>query len=519
MRPQSGGVLRNRSNGFRLLRWIVTVSVVLVGSRSRESSCCVADSIAASSYDWEDWDYYQILGFNETSISKELSAKDIKQAYRRQARRWHPDKQQQHHFNVSLSNSALSTEEANARFAKIAEAYQVLSDDDRRIEYERYRRGHVRQSPNLRKGPNSDAAASSSYNSHEASWSFGWKDFRVDPVQLFQDLFQDWNVAFDDEDENLFGGFERFNPNSSGEGHNGLGRPTRISHDEHILMDSWGREILRVLQTEEYRQIDHLYIRVMAQDFVETWDPYLHGFSYQPLQGEPFLMEEVHRPLPQTTSTMPSHEPLTTQSEWLEHGRYRAGLDAFCNLQIVDSSRGVIIWEIETEIPSWYSACQLELRGPTLVLVMGDYYHQEQIIWQSEILNHSHKELIGALHIARLDGDGALAVYQLLEIKESDKHIWLDGLLNAGSKTGAALVWQRFVKAFYAVEEMKIDQFSAEKRYRQKDQTEIFRRVCVWTSNPFGCLRVGRAFVHAFRDCILLGRRVIRVVDRLFDLF
>lgn len=62
--------------------------------------------------------YYDILGVSRNADSNELKA-----AYRRQAQRWHPDKN-------------LGNKEAEDRFKKIAQAYHVLSNLARRIEYD-----------------------------------------------------------------------------------------------------------------------------------------------------------------------------------------------------------------------------------------------------------------------------------------------------------------------------------------------------------------------------------------------
>lgn len=65
-------------------------------------------------------DYYEILG-----VARDASGDQIKQAYRRLARQHHPD--------VSHDKS-----EAEHRFKAINEAYEVLSDPDKRAQYDRF---------------------------------------------------------------------------------------------------------------------------------------------------------------------------------------------------------------------------------------------------------------------------------------------------------------------------------------------------------------------------------------------
>ena len=65
--------------------------------------------------------YYNIL-----EVSKNASQNDIKKAYKKLAIKWHPDK------NTDNKN------EAEEKFKEISEAYQTLSDDNKRKEYDMY---------------------------------------------------------------------------------------------------------------------------------------------------------------------------------------------------------------------------------------------------------------------------------------------------------------------------------------------------------------------------------------------
>src|SRR5262245_44866344 len=68
-------------------------------------------------------DYYEIL-----SVPKDASAEDIRKAYRKEALKSHPDRNP-------------GDCEAEARFKEATEAYQVLSDEDKRGRYDRF--GHA----------------------------------------------------------------------------------------------------------------------------------------------------------------------------------------------------------------------------------------------------------------------------------------------------------------------------------------------------------------------------------------
>ncbi len=74
-----------------------------------------------STKDYLEKDYYKTLG-----VTKGASADDIKKAYRKLARKYHPDANE-------------GDPKAEARFKEISEAYTVLSDEGRRKEYDEAR--------------------------------------------------------------------------------------------------------------------------------------------------------------------------------------------------------------------------------------------------------------------------------------------------------------------------------------------------------------------------------------------
>src|ERR1700712_4480785 len=74
-----------------------------------------------SSKDWLEKDFYAVLGVN-----KSASADEIKKSYRKLARDLHPDRNP-------------DNREAEEKFKAASEAYDVLSDDKKRKEYDEMR--------------------------------------------------------------------------------------------------------------------------------------------------------------------------------------------------------------------------------------------------------------------------------------------------------------------------------------------------------------------------------------------
>ena len=77
-------------------------------------------------------DYYEVLG-----VEKTASAEEIKKAYRKAAMKYHPDRNP-------------GDKEAEEKFKELGEAYEVLSDSEKRSRYDQF--GHAGVDPNFGAG-------------------------------------------------------------------------------------------------------------------------------------------------------------------------------------------------------------------------------------------------------------------------------------------------------------------------------------------------------------------------------
>ncbi len=104
-------------------------------------------------------DYYEVLG-----VQKGATAEEIKKAYRKAAMKYHPDRNP-------------GDKEAEEKFKEVGEAYEVLSDDDKRARYDQY--GFAGVDPNYAAG-----AGASGFDGFGGGFS-GFGDFG----DIFSDLF------------------------------------------------------------------------------------------------------------------------------------------------------------------------------------------------------------------------------------------------------------------------------------------------------------------------------------------
>src|SRR5439155_11097631 len=88
-------------------------------------------------------DYYEVLG-----VARSASDEEVKKAFRRLAKQYHPD--------------ANKEPGAEARFVEINEAYEVLSDSQKRSAYDRY--GHSGLGNGMGSGFPNDFGSFSSIN-------------------------------------------------------------------------------------------------------------------------------------------------------------------------------------------------------------------------------------------------------------------------------------------------------------------------------------------------------------------
>ncbi|HOP11910.1 MAG TPA: molecular chaperone DnaJ [Oscillospiraceae bacterium] len=152
-------------------------------------------------------DFYEVLG-----VQKGASDEDIKKAYRQAAKKYHPD-----------LNPGDKT--AESKFKEINEAYEVLSDKDKRARYDQY--GHAGVDPNY-------GAGQGGYN----PFTGGAGGFNGDLGDIF---------------ESFFGGFGGFSGGGSRRTQNG---PMRGSDIEAHVMLSFEESATGCKKTVDFSRVE-----------------------------------------------------------------------------------------------------------------------------------------------------------------------------------------------------------------------------------------------------------------------
>jgi curved DNA-binding protein len=184
-------------------------------------------------------DYYQILG-----VAKNAEAAEIKKAYRKLARKYHPD----------MNPNDKSAED---KFKEINEAYEVLSDADKRQKYDRF---GAQWQQYERSGGRPEDFDWSQWNANTGQPG-GTYSRTISPEELEQ-MFGGSFGGFSDFFETLFGGGFGQRTASPGAGFGGRSRSARpqrgrdAEHPLQISLEDAFRGTTTSLQWQDGRRIE-----------------------------------------------------------------------------------------------------------------------------------------------------------------------------------------------------------------------------------------------------------------------
>jgi curved DNA-binding protein CbpA len=517
--------------------WISCCNYYSCEAQTQQSRSC-GPPVSTENYgEWESWNYYEILGLEEakgkpnSKNSKKLQKKrqaielkDVKKAYRKQAQQWHPDKV------VSLKKN-ITVAESNARFARIAEAYKVLNNDDTRRQYD-------------------DFLVSCEVNQQQQSQSQAsnrwWEQFSTDPRSVFQDFFfgtsdddapgaAPWEKEFFRDSTDPYSSFASSSSNHkyNRKGNHKTGyrqsrQPLGVYESREMFYDEYsGEELLRVFQKEEFLEPDgRIYYRIIAQEFAQVYNVY-SGATLQAV-AQPYVLEEGHRngepshqhqqqqqqqqngysysrgpETERSPSTLYEADILTPESKFLEspNKRYYAGLSSDCELLVMSENSlkdDGLVWTSDSFVPR--GGCFATLNGSHLIIGMGPPSRPRNIIWYSDVYTSGDEEEIDPIpptFMAQLDNDGSLAVYRVVTLPSPFQM----------PTTRAAKAYM--VTRQYIVGTLLGQSFPS--------PTTITYKTCIYATGPMGCNRLGRRLLQLASDTSYLVKYGFAKLDHLFD--
>ncbi|KAG8942420.1 hypothetical protein FRC03_003229, partial [Tulasnella sp. 419] len=152
-------------------------------------------------------DYYAVLG-----VSKDANEEDIKKAYKKMALKWHPDRN-------------AGSEAASQKFKEVSEAFEVLSDKNKRAVYDQFGEEGLKGGGVPPPGASGGAFGSSGFSGFPGGATFSFSSngpggpggfgggFRpTDPNSIFEQFFSSFGgggasfMDVDDEPRSPFGG-------------------------------------------------------------------------------------------------------------------------------------------------------------------------------------------------------------------------------------------------------------------------------------------------------------------------
>lgn len=180
-------------------------------------------------------DYYQILG-----VSKSASQDEIKKAYRQLAREYHPD--------VNPDDP-----QAEEKFKDINEAYQVLSDEEKRQKYDRFGSQWKQHRQTGGRAEDFD------WSQWAAQGGRGGTQYRTVSPEDFEQMFGGGLGGFSDFFETLFGGMaggRTTGRTARGPRQQNLQRGQDIEHPVQITLEEAFNGTTRLLTYEDGRRIE-----------------------------------------------------------------------------------------------------------------------------------------------------------------------------------------------------------------------------------------------------------------------